>query len=173
MAPVAERRPGLRALARALGDDAAVAFRRPVPAKAEADLTWFTKSLIEKNELIQSFREKKEQSGHVAPDLSHEKSVSISELTHASILTEDDWKRFKTLFDDVYPGFLVRLKEKFNDLTPSELRLLALTKLRIEPKDMADMLGISPESIKKTRYRLRKKIDLPEEGTLEELVRSV
>ena len=142
-------------------------------AKAEADLNWFTKSLIEKNELIQSFRDKQEQSGQVASDPSHEKSVSISELTHATILTEDDWKRFRLLFDEVYPGFLVRLKDKFNDLTPSELRLLALTKLRIEPKDMADMLGISPDSIKKTRYRLRKKINLPEEGTLDELVRLV
>jgi hypothetical protein len=35
---------------------------------------------------------------------------------------------------------------------------------------MAGMLGISYDAIKKTRQRLRKKIDLPEEGGLDELV---
>ena len=141
--------------------------------KAEADLNRFTKSLLEKNELIQSFREQKEKTQPPYSGITEERSQSISELSHTAILTDDDWKHFKLLFDEVYPGFLVRLKEKFNDLTPAEMRLLALTKLRIEPKDMADMLGISPDSIKKSRYRLRKKINLPEEGTLDELVKLI
>jgi hypothetical protein len=32
---------------------------------------------------------------------------------------------------------------------------------------MASMLGISPESVKTSRYRLRKKLDLAENETLE------
>ncbi|MBL0006610.1 MAG: hypothetical protein IPP25_05320 [Saprospiraceae bacterium] len=55
------------------------------------------------------------------------------------------------------------------DLTPGEIRLLAPTKLQITPRDMAGMLGISADSIKKTRHRLRRKINLPEDGTLDEV----
>jgi len=35
---------------------------------------------------------------------------------------------------------------------------------------MAAMLGLTYEAIKKSRQRLRKKINLPEEGNLDELV---
>jgi hypothetical protein len=35
------------------------------------------------------------------------------------------------------------------------------------------MLGISPESIKKSRYRLKKKFDLPEKETLEDFINKI
>jgi len=38
---------------------------------------------------------------------------------------------------------------------------------------MAASLGVSPQAIRVTRYRLRKKLHLPEEGSLEELVSSI
>ena len=100
----------------------------------------------------------------------HDRSADISTLTHTFILTEEDWRHFRQMFDTVYPGFLVRLRDKFNDLTPAEVRLLALTKLQLPVNDMAQLLGISPDSIRKTRYRLRKKLNLPEEGNLEEII---
>ena len=139
-------------------------------ALAEAELKRYTNSLLEKNELIQTFRDELDKIRTEDNLQLQDRSATISTLMHANILTDDDWREFRRLFDVVYPGFLVRLKEKINDLTPAETRILALTKLQLPGKDMADMLGISPDSIKKTRYRLRKKINLPEEGTLEELV---
>jgi len=35
---------------------------------------------------------------------------------------------------------------------------------------MASMLGISPESVKTSRYRLKKKLDLGENETIEEFI---
>jgi DNA-binding CsgD family transcriptional regulator len=43
-------------------------------------------------------------------------------------------------------------------VTEAEKRLLALTKLEMSNSEIAAMLGISPESVIKTRYRLRKKV---------------
>lgn len=158
----------------AIGWTKRVMFKRQVAQEkldaAQNQLAMYTKSLLEKNELIQSFREEMEKLKMHEQLPEHERSANISALMHSNILTDDDWRQFRLLFDAVYPGFLVRLKEKINDLTPAETRILALTKLQLPAKDMAEMLGISPDSIKKTRYRLRKKINLPEEGTLEELV---
>lgn len=142
-------------------------------AKARDGLSAFTKSLLEKNDLIQKFKAELEQLKERSNEEQLDRLVRINELSNLSILTDDDWKRFRQLFDIVHPGFLIRLREKFADLTPAEMRLLALVKLQLPVKDMADMLGISSESIYKTRYRLRKKINLPEEGNLEELVELV
>ena len=137
---------------------------------AQNELSTYTQALVEKNELIQSFRTEIEALQHSGSMQHDERMARMVDLTNSSILTDDDWKRFRELFDQVYPGFFIRLKEKMPDLTPGEIRLLALTKLQITPRDMAGMLGISADSIKKTRHRLRRKINLPEDGTLDEVV---
>ena len=137
---------------------------------AQHELMTFTRSLRDKNELIQSFKLEIEQMKNQGQLREYNRSIHLGELMNSNLLTDEDWKRFRQLFDVVHPGFLVRVKEKFSDLTPSEMRLLALVKLQLPSRDMAEMLGISSESIYKTRYRLRKKINLPEDGSLEEVV---
>jgi DNA-binding NarL/FixJ family response regulator len=47
-----------------------------------------------------------------------------------------------------------------------------LLKQGFDSKDMADVLGISWVGIKKSRYRLRKKLNLSEEDNLEAFVQA-
>jgi tetratricopeptide (TPR) repeat protein len=98
---------------------------------------------------------------------------SIENLKSATIITEDDWDQFKELFENVHRGFFTRLKKQFPDITPAEMRLLALIKLNISTKDMAGMLGVSPETIRKTAYRLRKKIPSDMNKDLGEIAGSI
>ena len=77
---------------------------------------------------------------------------------------------FGQLFEKVHSGYLYRVKEKIPGLTPAETRLMALVKLQLSTKEMAAVLGISPNSVRSTWSRLRKKLNLPEEGTMEELL---
>ncbi|HZV71139.1 MAG TPA: tetratricopeptide repeat protein [Saprospiraceae bacterium] len=142
-------------------------------AQARKDLTMFTESIREKNEMLDTFSHEIDLLR--ATDLlkQDERTHHLTELINSHILTEDDWNRFRMLFDKVHPGFFVRLKEKIPDLTAAETRLLALTKLQLAPREMASMLGISYDSILKTRQRLRKKINLPEEGSLDELLKLI
>lgn len=102
-----------------------------------------------------------------------EKVSQIEALNTCTILTHDDWDSFKLLFDEVYVGFLARLKEHMPNLTPSEIRLLCLTKLNLNTKQMAANLGISPDSIKKSRHRLRKKISLSEDTSLHDVIKFI
>jgi hypothetical protein len=126
--------------------------------------------LREKNELIESFQAEVQALHQQGIQQSDARTEHLNRLINATLLTEEDWREFRQLFDKVYPGFLIRLKDKMPDLNPAEIRLLALTKLQLAPKEMAAMLGIGYEAIRKSRQRLRKKINLPEEGTLDELV---
>lgn len=137
---------------------------------AKKQLSIFTKALKEKNELIESFRNELEMLHQTDTIQSNARIDHINALLNSTILTDEDWKTFRQMFDLVHPGFFIRLKEKMSDLTPAETRLLALTKLQLATKEMAAMLGISNDAIKKSRQRLRKKINLPEEGSLDELV---
>ncbi len=88
-------------------------------------------------------------------------------------MTDDEWNDFKKKFEFVHRGFFARLRHKYADLTEGEMRLMALLKLNLSSKEIANMLGISADSVIKSRYRLRKKIGIDSEQPLEEFVTSV
>lgn len=97
----------------------------------------------------------------------------LNKLSLATILTEDDWTRFKLLFEKVHIGFFQKLKTIYPGLTPAETRLCSLIKLELNSHQMADMMGISVMSVKKNRQRLRKKIDLPKARKLDDIFREM
>lgn len=92
----------------------------------------------------------------------------IAELMDSAILTESDWERFRQLFERVYPNYLLRLRRKYPALTPAETRIICLSRLSLSTREMADMLGVSADTVVKTRYRIRKKANLPEGAELGE-----
>ena len=96
----------------------------------------------------------------------------IDELSSLTILTEDEWSKFKTLFEKVYPGFFLRLKGKAPDITIAEQRTAALTRLHLTSKEMAAMLGISVDSVHKAKQRLRQRLDISTELNLEQSINS-
>ncbi|MBL7732888.1 MAG: hypothetical protein JNM88_17050 [Chitinophagaceae bacterium] len=102
-----------------------------------------------------------------------EDSNLMEQLWQSTLLTDEQWSNFRQLFDKVHGGYLVRLKEKLPDLTPAETRYMALAKLKFTNKEMASALGVSQQAIRVAAHRLRKKLSLPEEGSLAELADSI
>lgn len=98
---------------------------------------------------------------------------AIQELEQAVILTGKDWGRFRELFELVHPGFLRRLAEKIPGISPAETRLMTLAKLNFSNKEMAAALGVTPQSIRVTWHRLRKKKNLQEDGSNEEFINMI
>lgn len=138
---------------------------------AASQLESFRKSVQEKNNMLEQFateleKIKQGQSEQTETDL-------LTQLEQATILTDEQWEHFRTVFEKVHKGFFANLKKKIPDLTPSEVRFLALTKLKLSSKEMASMLGISTNAIRIYRHRLRKKLDLDKEDMIEELVNNL
>jgi tetratricopeptide (TPR) repeat protein len=125
---------------------------------ARDQLLDFARHLAERNELIQQLEA---QNGS---------RQARQELEQVVILTGKDWGRFRELFERVHPGYLQRLGEKIPGISPAEIRLMALARLNFSNKEMAAALGVTPQSIRVTWHRLRKKANLHEEGSSEELV---
>lgn len=82
----------------------------------------------------------------------------VDELRTQKILTEQDWLDFKERFTSIYPAFFTRLRALDLSLTESELRYMVLLRLGLAPKEMAELLGISPQSARVGKMRLRKKL---------------
>jgi DNA-binding CsgD family transcriptional regulator len=52
------------------------------------------------------------------------------------------------------------LKQHHPDLTTNDTRLAALIKINLSQSNMAELLNITSESVRKARYRMAKKMNL-------------
>lgn len=132
--------------------------------EAAKQLDLFAKAISDKNAMVEQLEQKMGAQAN---------EQVLSELYQHVILTDDDWIRFRELFDQVHQGFISRLKEKFPELSPSEVRFITLAKLNLDTKEMARTLGISAQSVRVTKHRLLKKINLPEDLELIVFINSI
>jgi hypothetical protein len=131
------------------------------------ELMVYVESLQQKNRLIEKFQARLE-----SHDKGRADAAIVEQLTTVNVMTDDNWSQFKRLFLKVYPGFFIALKKSFPNLTETDMKLLALTKLRLSSREMAEMLGVTAEGIKKARQRLRKKMSLSAKDNVENVISS-
>lgn len=79
---------------------------------------------------------------------------------------DEDWDHFAIYFDQVYNNYLATMKEKFPNLSATDLKLCAYLRLNLSSKETAQLLNISLKGVEISRYRLRKKLQLPTEVNL-------
>jgi tetratricopeptide (TPR) repeat protein/DNA-binding CsgD family transcriptional regulator len=135
---------------------------------AQEQLKMFTENIVEKTSLIEKLEEQVKGNS-----ISSEQQLLITELGQQTILTEEDWVKFKSLFEKIYPSFFQHLKERSADITVAEQRMAALIRLQLTSKQMAAMLGISVDSVHKTRQRLRQRLQLGNDINLDEYMAAV
>ncbi len=137
-------------------------------ASAKDQLQLITQNIVEKTALIEKLEE---QINHSS--VSADQEELLTELSRQTILTDDDWNQFKTLFQKIHPTFFNNLRQKAPDITLAEQRLAALTRLQLTTKQMASMLGISVDSVHKSRQRLRSRFQITTEVNLEEYILNI
>jgi tetratricopeptide (TPR) repeat protein len=135
-------------------------------------LSLYTENLLKKNELVSQLEKRLKSAVEKTGNLEPETSELLVNFSGVRILTDDDWEEFKQLFDGVHRGMLERLLDQYENLTLAEQRLFLLMKLDMSTKEIANILGVSPDSVKKGRYRLKKKINIPDEVSLQDFVSS-
>ena len=78
----------------------------------------------------------------------------------------DHWANYIKNFNLLHSRFLDRLTKKHPDLTASEIKLICFVITGLSNKEIAGIFSVEPESVKKARYRLKKKLHIPEEENL-------
>ncbi len=123
--------------------------------KSNNSLASFKVYLIEKNEQIKQLEEE---------ILKKENSVSKSnyqeeykQLLNSHLLTDDNWQLFKKEFIREQQDFYENILLKHPTLTESNMRLLMLLKMGLTNPNIANLLGVTLEAVKKAKQRLKKK----------------
>jgi len=138
---------------------------------ATTSLQLYTESLKQSNTLIEQFKAEIELFKEHSTN--QERAEYLETLMQAHIMTDETWNEFKKLFNKVHTGFFLKLRRNFPHLTDTDMRLLSLIKLNLNNKEMANMLGITVEGIKKAKQRLRKKMQLPADTSFEEMLAKI
>ena len=128
-------------------------------------LASYTLNFIQKNELLNDLKDNVTtlQKGNTNNPRELQRLKNIIQQ-HSSI--DQDWNNFKLYFEKVHKDFFQLIKQNHPDLTGNDFKLCALIRLNLNIKEAAIILGISPESVKTARYRLRKKLNLDQNETI-------
>ena len=132
------------------------------------ELTTHALHLAKKNEVLENIKQK-------AKDLksnqgNHANIRDLIQTINFDLNNDNNWENFKNYFEQVHKGFNSHVKEKYPEVSTNDLRLMALLKMNMSTKEIANILNISVEGVKKARYRLRKKLDLTTDDSLHEQI---
>lgn len=137
------------------------------------ELTTYALHIIQKNNILTELKDSIEEA---VDDMSDQESKRLTKLIHLinySFNLDRDWKDFKMAFEQVHEGFFEKLQQRYPNISPSEIRLCALLRLNFASKEIAAIMGISPDSVKVARYRLRKKLELSRNDSLVDFIRNM
>ncbi|MFY0690069.1 MAG: tetratricopeptide repeat protein [Cyclobacteriaceae bacterium] len=141
---------------------------REIMAIKNRELTNSALQIIAKDELLSSLKE------GLSDIRSKTQSKEAKQLLNSIKINQDmSWLEFENRFTSVNGDFFEKLKQQFPHLKEYDLKICALIKLKFSGKEMARLLGISPESANTSRYRLRKRLGLSKEENLTEFINAL
>ncbi len=130
----------------------------------QRELATYTQRLVEKNSLLHKIVDQMEQQPH------KNELQGLVESIKKEIAQDVDWEHYKRIFEEVHPHFFERLQNDYPQLTQNDLRYAAYVKMGLSTKEIATMMNVNAESLKNTRYRMRKKISLPSEMKINDFI---
>ncbi len=136
----------------------------------EQELTAYTLNFVHKNELMAELRESIEKLKSGMDKRKRAELDTLARKLDAALRVDEDWEDFRRHFESVHPRLAGRLNRDYPGLTQNEFRLIALLRLNLSSKEISSVLGISPDSVKTARYRLRKKLGLDSQEDLFEFL---
>lgn len=133
------------------------------------ELNQFMQLMKSKNNQIKELQHKLENLPQ-DKELEAEFKAQIHQLYTTTILTDEDWKTFRVVFDQVYPKFIHNLSQEYPSTSSGDLRIGSMLKLNLSNYEISSIFGISPESVQKNKYRFRKKLDFITDEDLQDFI---
>ena len=134
------------------------------------ELLAFTTQLVQKNEMLEDLKyniESLKSSNRSDQSNAYSKLIKSIDI---SLNDDASWKSFMKRFEKVHPEFSKHISSKFPELTNNDIRLISLIKMNLSSKEIARLLNISLEGIKKARYRIRKKLQMDSQQSLDQFI---
>lgn len=127
--------------------------------KTYTTLETYKTYLYEKNEQINALESVIKDTKQKANGLYEENESILKELIQSHLLTEDNWEMFKYTFKKEQPNYYDFITTYLPNLTDSNLRIILLQKMNLSNQEIASILGVTIDAVKKAKQRLKKKYE--------------
>ena len=132
-----------------------------------------TLHVIDKNQMLEEIKAKLKKIMEEDPKEQKKKIRNLIKQIDFNFSHDTEWEDFKLSFEKVHQDFFRNLQHKSGELTPADLKLASLMRMNLSSKEVASTLGISMDSLRISRYRLRKKLQLQKEEKLQNFILSL
>lgn len=123
-----------------------------------------------KEELIERIRKE------IVPEATGKLKTAINSMMselQLQVATEGKLSEVQSKINEVNKGFDAKLRELYPTLTKSEREICTLLRLNLSIKEIMTVRNASLDSVKSTRYRIRKKMKLTPKEELERFIQSI
>jgi tetratricopeptide (TPR) repeat protein len=138
----------------------------------QKELASQTLHLVQKSTFIQELKENLEKIKK-SPELFKVEFRRLVMLLKKESAEDKDWEVFKSYFSQVHNNFDHKIKAIAEDITEKEIRLASFLRMNLSTKEIASMLNVLPDSVLKSKYRLKKKLQLEKEDDLTQFLNTL
>ena len=136
--------------------------------KQNKEMVLFSLEMVQNKELLKSLKIHLSTLAKKHPHNFEIKNI-LNKLSINEVVTKD-WSYFNEVFNIAFPDFTKKIRNTYPNLSRKELQHCALIKLNISSAEAANIMGITTESVHTSRYRLRKKLNLVRQESLEDAI---
>ena len=161
-------------------DKAEIKYREVTQTQLEAELEFKNKQLTTHAlHLLQKNKSLEDLSARISELLKEDTKQlpkglrSLRNQIDTSIKSDRVWDEFKLYFEQIYSGFYSKLKLSFPELSSNDLKHCALMKLNLNNDEASSLFGVSPETVRVSRFRIQKKLGLNSQQTLIEFLMKI
>lgn len=133
------------------------------------EVTSYSLLLSNKNQILNQIKQVSDQ----LPESEKNIKRTIRGIVKENLHIENDWNDFMLHFNEVHPDYFERLQSLCPQLTQLEQKLAAYIRLGLSTSQIAQMLNVTPESIRSNRYRLRKKLGLDKNENIDYFLQNI
>ncbi|MGY3792955.1 tetratricopeptide repeat protein [Aquimarina sp. 433] len=134
------------------------------------ELTTNSLRLVKKNKVLEHLKEEVEVMRFAEDQNAQYNYQKVLQIINFDFKDDHHWDHFKKHFEQIHKDFYSKIKNQYPNVTTNELRLMALLKMNLSSKEIATILNITQEGVRKARYRLRKKLEIPSNNVLIDII---
>jgi ligand-binding sensor domain-containing protein/DNA-binding CsgD family transcriptional regulator len=127
--------------------------------------------MAHKNEFLNDLKNKIQQLEAKENQASAKSLRSVVRVINHELKQEDYWEQFQLIFDQGFQDFVSRLRARHSNLSNNDSRLCCFIRMQLNNREIASVLNITLNGVEQAKYRLKKKMELPRELSLNEYVR--
>lgn len=128
-------------------------------------------NLVQKKEFLLKVKDELQRLNKSGKDVIETTEIKkVLRLLSEEKKVNEEWEQFSVHFNKVHADFLTVIKDRYPTINQQELKLCAYLIMNLSSKEIAQLMAISVRGVEISRYRLRKKLQIPTEVNLFEFL---